>query len=150
MKEAMNFRYLLNDNASVINNWVCVSSFSVSRLERPLLTYTRDVRGEWVKALSAGNNIHNIMTSVLKIQRIHSTRLRPSGSSREANKILLISWAVTFVYFMSCLEAVEALKCVCNPKECDTVRSTECPGKGLIIWDPCKWVADPWSGYFLY
>ncbi|XP_058458051.1 cysteine-rich motor neuron 1 protein-like isoform X2 [Malaya genurostris] len=31
-----------------------------------------------------------------------------------------------------------ALKCVCNPSECDVVRSEDCPGKGYIVWDPCR------------
>ncbi|XP_055619085.1 cysteine-rich motor neuron 1 protein-like isoform X3 [Toxorhynchites rutilus septentrionalis] len=30
------------------------------------------------------------------------------------------------------------LKCVCNPSECDIIRSEDCPGKGLIVWDPCR------------
>ncbi|XP_037939098.1 cysteine-rich motor neuron 1 protein [Teleopsis dalmanni] len=33
---------------------------------------------------------------------------------------------------------VNGLKCYCNPKECDVIRSLDCPGKGLMIWDPCK------------
>ncbi|XP_055531472.1 cysteine-rich motor neuron 1 protein-like isoform X2 [Wyeomyia smithii] len=31
-----------------------------------------------------------------------------------------------------------ALKCVCNPAECDVIRSEDCPGKGFMIWDPCR------------
>uniref|UniRef100_A0A182TMI7 IGFBP N-terminal domain-containing protein n=1 Tax=Anopheles melas TaxID=34690 RepID=A0A182TMI7_9DIPT len=30
------------------------------------------------------------------------------------------------------------LKCVCNPDECDIIRPEDCPGKGYIVWDPCK------------
>lgn len=30
------------------------------------------------------------------------------------------------------------LKCVCNPSECETIRSEDCPGRGLIVWDPCR------------
>ncbi|XP_033239464.1 uncharacterized protein cmpy [Drosophila pseudoobscura] len=33
---------------------------------------------------------------------------------------------------------VNGLKCYCNPKECDVIRSLDCPGKGLMLWDPCK------------
>lgn len=33
---------------------------------------------------------------------------------------------------------VNGLKCYCNPKECDVIRSLDCPGKGLIVLDPCK------------
>lgn len=35
---------------------------------------------------------------------------------------------------------VEALKCYCDSKECDFIRPSDCPGKGIIIKDPCKWV----------
>uniref|UniRef100_A0A336M5C8 CSON004307 protein n=1 Tax=Culicoides sonorensis TaxID=179676 RepID=A0A336M5C8_CULSO len=31
-----------------------------------------------------------------------------------------------------------AIKCVCNLQECDVIRSEDCPGKGYIVWDPCK------------
>uniref|UniRef100_A0A1A9V572 IGFBP N-terminal domain-containing protein n=1 Tax=Glossina austeni TaxID=7395 RepID=A0A1A9V572_GLOAU len=33
---------------------------------------------------------------------------------------------------------VNGLKCYCNPKECDVIRSLDCPGKGMMLWDPCK------------
>lgn len=33
---------------------------------------------------------------------------------------------------------VLGLKCYCDPKECDFIRPTDCPGKGIIIKDPCK------------
>lgn len=35
---------------------------------------------------------------------------------------------------------VNGLKCYCNPKECDVIRALDCPGKGLMLWDPCQWV----------
>lgn len=35
---------------------------------------------------------------------------------------------------------VSGLKCYCNPKECDSITSEDCPGKGYVLWDPCKWV----------
>lgn len=34
--------------------------------------------------------------------------------------------------------SVMGLKCICNPQECDVIRSQDCPGKGIIVWDPCK------------
>lgn len=33
---------------------------------------------------------------------------------------------------------VNGLKCYCNPKECDVIRALDCPGKGLMLWDPCQ------------
>lgn len=35
---------------------------------------------------------------------------------------------------------VMALKCICNIQECDLIRPQDCPGKGLVVWDPCKLV----------
>lgn len=35
---------------------------------------------------------------------------------------------------------VSGLKCYCNPKECDSITSEDCPGKGYVLWDPCKLV----------
>lgn len=36
--------------------------------------------------------------------------------------------------------ATGALKCICNQQECDVIRAEDCPGKGITLWDPCKWV----------
>lgn len=36
--------------------------------------------------------------------------------------------------------AAGALKCVCNPDDCEAVSSDDCPGKGIVTWDPCKCV----------
>lgn len=33
---------------------------------------------------------------------------------------------------------VRGLKCFCDPRECDFIRPADCPGKGIIIKDPCK------------
>lgn len=34
--------------------------------------------------------------------------------------------------------SVMGLKCICNVEECDMIRPSDCPGKGLVVWDPCK------------
>lgn len=33
---------------------------------------------------------------------------------------------------------ITSLKCYCELKECDFIRPSDCPGKGIIIKDPCK------------
>lgn len=33
---------------------------------------------------------------------------------------------------------ISALKCYCDPKECDFIGPADCPGRGIIIKDPCK------------
>ncbi|XP_055590178.1 cysteine-rich motor neuron 1 protein-like isoform X2 [Uranotaenia lowii] len=42
------------------------------------------------------------------------------------------------IIFLVSSEKVRALKCVCNPNECEDVKSEDCPGKGYIVWDPCR------------
>lgn len=45
------------------------------------------------------------------------------------------------IYYLMVLNVKSfGLKCVCNPQECDIIRSEDCPGKGYIVWDPCKYV----------
>ncbi|XP_026477462.1 cysteine-rich motor neuron 1 protein-like [Ctenocephalides felis] len=36
----------------------------------------------------------------------------------------------------------EGLKCVCNSSECEVIKPKQCPGRGLIVLDPCEccWV----------
>lgn len=47
---------------------------------------------------------------------------------------IYIGLIVLIIRFMD----ISALKCVCNPQDCDVIRSEDCPGKGVILWDPCK------------
>ncbi|KAH8379822.1 hypothetical protein KR009_007425 [Drosophila setifemur] len=64
-------------------------------------------------------------------------RLNVSGA-------LLIYWLCYLLLIMaasgggSSNNVVNGLKCYCNPKECDVIRSLDCPGKGLMLWDPCN------------
>lgn len=44
----------------------------------------------------------------------------------------------SFVVLVTLLPEATSLKCYCDPKECDFIRSEDCPGQGLIIKDPCK------------
>ena len=39
------------------------------------------------------------------------------------------------------VKKINGLKCVCNPEECDIIKPQECPGRGYIVWDPCKLVS---------
>ncbi|EDS31046.1 conserved hypothetical protein [Culex quinquefasciatus] len=44
-----------------------------------------------------------------------------------------------FLCFLFLLNSeILGLKCVCNPNECETIRSEDCPGRGMIVWDPCR------------
>ena len=44
---------------------------------------------------------------------------------------------ITFIVFLRFI-STGALKCICNPDDCEVIRSEDCPGKGIILWDPCK------------
>ncbi|KAG5668979.1 hypothetical protein PVAND_016882 [Polypedilum vanderplanki] len=33
---------------------------------------------------------------------------------------------------------LNALKCVCDVNDCDLIKADDCPGRGLLIWDPCR------------
>lgn len=45
-----------------------------------------------------------------------------------------------FVVFLIIVKfmATGALKCICNQQECDVIRAEDCPGKGMVVMDPCK------------
>ncbi|KAG5668961.1 hypothetical protein PVAND_016867 [Polypedilum vanderplanki] len=44
-------------------------------------------------------------------------------------KLLIIFTNISVLY---------ALKCVCNVNDCDLIKAEDCPGRGLLIWDPCR------------
>ncbi|EDW79063.2 uncharacterized protein Dwil_GK10539, partial [Drosophila willistoni] len=61
------------------------------------------------------------------------------GSSASSNtNSISISSSISSSSSNSNSNVVNGLKCYCNPKECDVIRSLDCPGKGLMLWDPCK------------
>lgn len=35
---------------------------------------------------------------------------------------------------------LNALKCVCNVNDCDIIKADQCPGRGVLVWDPCRYV----------
>lgn len=68
------------------------------------------------------------------------TRSRGGGSSISPTMFTVASqYAVGLIVVMQFL-AAGALKCVCNPDDCEVVRSSDCPGRGITLWDPCKCV----------
>ena len=34
--------------------------------------------------------------------------------------------------------SLNALKCVCNTADCDVIEADDCPGRGVLVWDPCR------------
>lgn len=35
---------------------------------------------------------------------------------------------------------LSAPACVCDKRECEIVSEDDCPGLGVVVWDPCKYV----------
>lgn len=54
----------------------------------------------------------------------------------------LISFsAINWIYCLiltTNVSIVLGIKCVCNSQECDVIRPQDCPGKGVLVLDPCK------------
>lgn len=49
-----------------------------------------------------------------------------------------IVFPVWLLLLLLLVPEISALKCYCDPKECDFIGPADCPGKGIIIKDPCK------------
>lgn len=47
-------------------------------------------------------------------------------------------YIVVLVVLRFMTTGVVTLKCICNRDDCDIIRPLDCPGKGIILWDPCK------------
>ncbi|KAH8300543.1 hypothetical protein KR018_012024 [Drosophila ironensis] len=71
-------------------------------------------------------------------------RMRQNGSyfgRPNVSALLIYLWCYLLLIMAASggsNNVVNGLKCYCNPKECDVIRSLDCPGKGLMLWDPCK------------
>lgn len=49
---------------------------------------------------------------------------------------------INMLLVLTNVNMLNGLKCVCNPNDCDLIRQSDCPGKGLTVWDPCKYVQE--------
>ncbi|CAG9810378.1 unnamed protein product [Chironomus riparius] len=47
---------------------------------------------------------------------------------------------VKIIIFLVLINAklLNALKCVCNVNDCDIIKADQCPGRGVLVWDPCR------------
>lgn len=50
-----------------------------------------------------------------------------------------IYFIITLFTILIHTTTLDALKCVCNVADCDIVNAEDCPGRGLLVWDPCRW-----------
>ncbi|KAL1516939.1 hypothetical protein ABEB36_000768 [Hypothenemus hampei] len=43
-----------------------------------------------------------------------------------------------FVAFIAFCGGLSTPACVCDKRECEIVNEVDCPGLGVVVWDPCK------------
>ncbi|KAM8707823.1 hypothetical protein ACLKA7_014881 [Drosophila subpalustris] len=96
------------------------------------------------KQRSENNSNNKESTSVKqnnKAKLPHRMRRNGSYFGRLNVRIYLIYSCCYLLLIMAAAgsnNVVNGLKCYCNPKECDIIRAHDCPGKGLMLWDPCQ------------
>ncbi|XP_043648092.1 cysteine-rich motor neuron 1 protein [Drosophila teissieri] len=96
---------------------------------------TRTSEGERKKGVDAKQQHNNAKLPL---------RMRSNGSyfgRLNVSALLIYLWCYLLLVMAASggsNHVVNGLKCYCNPKECDVIRSPDCPGKGLMLWDPCK------------
>ncbi|GLV33741.1 crimpy [Carabus blaptoides fortunei] len=42
------------------------------------------------------------------------------------------------VFYITVEAVISAPSCVCDTSDCDEVQSADCPGLGIVVWDPCR------------
>lgn len=47
---------------------------------------------------------------------------------------------LAFVAIIAFCGGLTAPACVCDKRECEMVSEDDCPGLGVVVWDPCKYV----------
>lgn len=86
--------------------------------------------------------VANILAKTKSICSAATTNLIYSQTTRNTGKRVKNSSLYVILYLVLVMilgdKFTLAIKCVCNPQECDVIRSEDCPGKGYIVWDPCK------------
>lgn len=71
----------------------------------------------------------------------HQSSSAASHSQRPSLKVDFCQLITFNVLLILCnVNMLSGLKCVCDPKDCDLIRQSDCPGKGLTVWDACKYV----------
>ncbi|CAH1119793.1 unnamed protein product [Phaedon cochleariae] len=46
--------------------------------------------------------------------------------------------ALAFVGIIAFCGGLTAPACVCDRRECEIVNEVDCPGLGIVVWDPCE------------
>lgn len=89
------------------------------------------------------DNIITIPTSEISVNSVNMVA-NPSASIEMGlkwNRNLIRRGTILLPLFsllIFVVPGVLGLKCYCDPNECDFIRPTDCPGKGIIRKDPCK------------
>lgn len=53
-------------------------------------------------------------------------------------KIMNSVLVFAFVAFVAFCGGLSTPACVCDRRECEIVNEVDCPGLGVVVWDPCK------------
>lgn len=59
-------------------------------------------------------------------------------SRRGGEVFLVLLWCVVFLLGVEAVRA--APSCVCDTRDCDEILPSDCPGLGIVMWDPCRLV----------
>lgn len=59
-------------------------------------------------------------------------------------------FVLAFVTFIALCGGLTAPACVCDRRECEYISEIDCPGLGIVVWDPCKYVHNKCSFFFLW
>ncbi|KAK9719178.1 hypothetical protein QE152_g22854 [Popillia japonica] len=47
-------------------------------------------------------------------------------------------FVLAFVTFIALCGGLTAPACVCDRRECEYISEIDCPGLGVVVWDPCN------------
>jgi hypothetical protein len=87
---------------------------------------------EFNEALKKRNSISTILMPK-KAENFHA-KMSVNKNNFVGNKIKLI---ITIILIANA-KLLHALKCVCNVNDCELIKADECPGRGVLVWDPCR------------
>lgn len=57
-------------------------------------------------------------------------------------------FVLAFVTFIALCGGLTAPACICDRRECEFISEIDCPGLGIVVWDPCKYVSQIYFSHF--
>lgn len=140
-KSELTFK-LKNDQSIYSHNLLAHSELKEKAI---MYIYFTASKWKWKKINKIQNKRHlSISDLVIKLFKNKSDYSNVITMESVKGFMVATSFSISNVIklFFCCLFVFNSetlgLKCVCNPNECETIRSEDCPGRGLIVWDPCR------------